>query len=505
MSSKPEHQDSPSPTVASPEVDEKRTAKDTNKEDESDIVVDWDGPDDPLNPKKLVSFISSWVRRKKWAATLVVSSFTLISPVSSSMIAPGSAEVARQFGITDDVTVGLITSIFVLAYAFGPLVSHLPPFQGRNRVLQGANLWYLFWNLGCGFAQNTGELLAFRFLAAGVLGDIWSAEERGQAIAIYSLAPLLGPVVGPLCGAFIAEKSTWRWVFWSTSIFTVGVQILGVFYLRESYPPIILGEKANRIRKSMDPEKGPVRHVRSKFDNEDRSWRRIIITSLTRPFALFFREPIVQLLGIYMAFVYGLFYLFLTSMPLMFQGTYGESVGISGLHYLALGVGVSGASQINARLMDYIYKRLKEKYGGEGQPEYRLPSMVPGTIALPAGLLMTGWAVQAKVHWIVPDIGIVLIGAGIILNFQAIQIYVVDAFTLYAASALAAVSFFRAICGFAFPLFAQQMYAKLGYGKADTILAVIAIVIGCPAPWLFWKYGKQIRMESKYARRPTDL
>lgn len=108
-------------------------------------------------------------------------------------------------------------------------------------------------------------------------------------------------------------------------------------------------------------------------------------------------------------------------MPLMFQGTYGESVDISGLHYLALGVGVTGASQINARLMDYIYKYLKEKRGGAGQPEYRLrlcfssitrcrltfihsASMVPGTICLPAGLLITGWAVQAKVHWIVADI-----------------------------------------------------------------------------------------------------
>jgi MFS family permease len=66
-------------------------------------------------------------------------------------------------------------------------------------------------------------LLAFRFLAGlggsaplaiggGVIGDLFDAEHRGQAIAIYSLAPLLGPVVGPVAGAWIAEKSTWRWV-----------------------------------------------------------------------------------------------------------------------------------------------------------------------------------------------------------------------------------------------------------------------------------------------------
>lgn len=68
-----------------------------------------------------------------------------------------------------------------------------------------------------------------------------------------------------------------------------------------------------------------------------------------------------------------------------------------------------------------------------------------------------------------------------ILTFQAIQTYVVDAFTLHAASALAAVSCLRSLAGFAFPLFAPQMYATLGYGKGDTILAAVAIGLGCPA------------------------
>ena len=90
-------------------------------------------------------------------------------------------------------------------------------------------------------------------VGGGVLGDVWRAEERGKAIAIYSLAPLLGPVVGPVCGGWIAERSTWRWVvsapsrpshwcmlmdssmqFWSTSIADVIVQISGLFFLQES-------------------------------------------------------------------------------------------------------------------------------------------------------------------------------------------------------------------------------------------------------------------------------
>jgi MFS family permease len=86
-----------------------------------------------------------------------------------------------------------------------------------------APFYRLVWNTACGFARSKNQLIAFRFLAGlggsappavggAVIGDLFDAEHRGQAISIYSLAPLLGPVIGPVAGAWIAEKSTWRWV-----------------------------------------------------------------------------------------------------------------------------------------------------------------------------------------------------------------------------------------------------------------------------------------------------
>ena len=59
-------------------------------------------------------------------------------------------------------------------------------------------------------------------------------------------------------------------------------------------------------------------------------------------------------------------------MPTIFEDIYEENVGIAGLNYLALGIGLTGFSQINARLMDPIYKRLKKRNGGVGKPEFRL-------------------------------------------------------------------------------------------------------------------------------------
>jgi len=115
---------------------------------------------------------------------------------------------------------------------------------------------------------------------------------------------MLGPVVAPVAGAWIAERSTWRWVFWSTSIVDAAIQVLGLIYLQETYAPLLLQRKAQKIRKSMDVEKSSYREVRTIFDGkEDHSWQAIMIKALVRPFALFAQEPIIQLFGAYMAYL----------------------------------------------------------------------------------------------------------------------------------------------------------------------------------------------------------
>lgn len=123
--------------------------------------------------------------------------------------------------------------------------------------------------------------------------------------------------------------------------------------------------------------------------------------------------------------------------------------------------------------------------------------IIPGTCLLPVGLLITGWSAQKHVHWVVTDLGFALVGAGAASSFQGLQAYVIDSFPKYAASALAAVSCFRSLAGFGFPLFAPYMYDALGYGKGDTILAAFCLGVGCPALVLFWIYGEKIRGMSR--------
>ena len=98
-----------------------------------------------------------------------------------------------------------------------------------------------------------------------------------------------------------------------------------------------------------------------------------------------------------------------------------------------------------------------------------------------------------------PDIGAGLLACATICGYYSIQNYVIDCYTKYAASAVAAMTVLRSLAGFGFPLFAPAMYDALGYGWGNSILAFVAIAIGAPAPWVLWHYGPRLRAKSVYA------
>lgn len=464
-------------------------------------LVTWN-TEDPENPK-------TWRTKQKWAAVLVVSTFTLISPVSSSMTAPALNSIARDLNITNELEKQLSLSIFVLAYAIGPLLlGPLSELYGRVIVLQLANLFYLFFNLGCGLCRTKVQLIVFRFLSGfggsaplaiggGVMSDLFTAEERGRAMSIYSLAPLLGPAIGPIAGAFISENTSWRWIFYATTIADAAIQCSGLFFLRETYTPVLLRWRKERLIK----ETGNT-DLHTDFDDPNKTVSRTLATAFVRPFRMLFTQPIIQVLALYMMFLYGLMYLILSTFPGLWA-SYGMSTGIGGLNYIALGLGFFLGAQICAPFQDRIYARLKKHYNvSVGRPEFRIPIMVPGAIMVPVGLVIYGWTAQYRVHWIGPDIGVAFLTMGVIVGFQAIQGFLVDSYTRYAASAVAAATVLRSLAGFGFPLFAPSLYAKLDYGWGNTMLAFVGIAIGWPGPILLWKYGQKLREKSTFAAGP---
>lgn len=78
-----------------------------------------------------------------------------------------------------------------------------------------------------------------------------------------------------------------------------------------------------------------------------------------------------------------------------------------------------------------------------------------------------------------------------------IQTYLVDAFTLHAASALAGASVLRSIVGAFLPLAGPKLYRSLGLGWGNSLLAFIALAFS-PLPWVFFKWGERIRKSPRF-------
>lgn len=269
--------------------------------------VTWASATDPSNPK-------NWSKNRKWIACVLLSLFNFVGPLSSAIAAPALESIAADLHTSNTVGV-MILSIYMLAFSVGPLLtSPLSELYGRLAVLQCSNAFFFVFNTACGFAQNSGQMLAFRFLAGmggcaaqsiggGILSDMFTPLERGKALAVYSIAPLLGPIVGPVAGGFLVEYVSWKWCFWIISILDVLVQVCGLLCLRETYPPVLLQRKRDHLIKETGNGE-----LRTEFDGS-KDWKRLLNVNMQRPFLLLGTQPIVQVMSLYIGYVYGLAFL----------------------------------------------------------------------------------------------------------------------------------------------------------------------------------------------------
>lgn len=185
--------------------------------------------------------------------------------------------------------------------------------------------------------------------------------------------------------------------------------VVAIAVQRETYPPILLERKAERMRK----ETGNNR-LRSALKSS-KTPSQLFFLSVVRPTKMLFLSPIVFGLSLYIAVVYGYLYLLFTTMTFVFHDQYGISASNIGLVYLGIGLGQFIGLILFGFYSDKLLRKLAK--GGEMKPEYRLPLLWPGAIAVPLGLFLYGWTAQYKVHWIVPILGTTLLGAGMIGAF----------------------------------------------------------------------------------------
>lgn len=372
---------------------------------------------------------------------------------------------------------------------------------GRRIVLGCANWFFVVWQIGCALAPNIASLVVFRFFAgiggagcitlgAGVIADLFPVEQRGMATSIWGVGPLIGPVIGPICGGFVGEEIGWRWVFWILLIAS-GVTSFGIECLnRETYAPVLMRWKTARLAKQLNRT-----DLRSAYDldgDDDVSVLKTINLGLKRPMLLYFKSPIIFLLSTYMALIYGLLYLFFTTITSVFETYYGFSTGLAGLAYLGIGVGFFIGLGTVAVTNDKVVMKLTARNQGKYEPEMRLPAMIIFSCILPISFFWYGWSADKHVFWIVPIIGMAPFGIGMMGVYLPIQTYVIDCYPEYAASANATLTAVRSLVGALLPLAGPKMFESLGLGWGNSLLGFIALAF-VPSPIIFNVYGKAIR------------
>ncbi|KUJ06326.1 MFS general substrate transporter [Mollisia scopiformis] len=452
-------------------------------------IVDWEGPEDSENPM-------NWSSAKKITAITIVSTLSFLSPLGSTITAPASGEIMATFHSTNETIAVFVTSVYLLGYVFGPLVlAPLSELYGRSIVYNTCNFGFVIWTVACALSNNLSALIVFRFLAgvagsapptigAGSVADMIPLQKRGMAMMGWIMGPVLGPSVGPLIAGYLTHAKGWRWNFWLVSILAGAVFLLSLLFLKESHAPTILARKTKRLRKETGNP-----NLRSALDS-GKDPKELFKVSIVRPLKMLFLSPIVLLLSLYMATIYGYQYLMFTTFPRVFEGQYGFTDSSIGLVYLGIGVGFLASLVISGMASDRLVKYLTERNGGIAKPEYRLPLLFVGAVLAPIGLFMYGWTAEEKVQWIAPIIGSAMLGgAGF---FIIVSRYLVDAYTIYAASASAAAIVSRSLLGALLPLAGNIMYNALGIGWGTSLLGFIAVAFA-PVPLIFWKFGERIR------------
>ncbi|KZS95512.1 MFS general substrate transporter [Sistotremastrum niveocremeum HHB9708] len=474
-------------------------------------ALSWDSSSDPENPK-------NWPRWRKVSIAATVSAIGFLAAFTSAAFVVGAPEAQRQFHVTNDEVGILTTSMYLIGFGTGPFfIAPLSEVYGRKIVYCCSVFAFACFQLGCALSPNMTCLIILRFLAgtmgsmAPALGpasmaDLYPAKERGQWTSVLTMGVLAGPPLGNLFSAFLIAAKPWQWIFWLTLILSSTTFIVSVLVLRETYEPYLLRRRAwrrlNELKSTYSESPDRLRDLLIDIHTEafrPPSLEQVIKRAVTRPFRFLTTNPICGLVGMFGSYTYGMLYLILVSIPLLFKGedtdgklfNYGFNATQTGLCYLSLVVGFVLGGFFQMHFQHYIYLRLT-KLNGESRPEYRLFTILFGLPLFPVSLLLYGWSAQHEVHFMVPLIALAILAFGVTINFQSTMTYTAEGFIPYAASASAATVLMRSISAAVFPLFGQLMFKRLGYGWAGTILG-LAVIPALPVPYLLYRHGKYLR------------
>ncbi|BGP12470.1 hypothetical protein JCM10213v2_000387 [Rhodosporidiobolus nylandii] len=455
------------------------------------IWVEWESPSDPANPL-------NWSKRRKWTISSVGIAFCALVSLSVSAYSISENYVREDLHTTRILAILGIT-MFTITFGAAPLLlAPLSEVYGRNNICQ-------FSTFPPALAQNIQTILVSRFisgiagstavsLVGGTLADVFRGEERGTPMALFSFAAFGSTGLGPVVFGYLAQTKGFRAVNWVLFACSAAFAIAVYFVLDETRASVLLSRKAAKLRK----ETGDDRYM-SKDDFERGSLKEMMKTSLGRPVQMLLHEPVLLAITAWISFTWGVLYLFLVAIPLVYGRLWGFNTGECGLIYITQTIGSALGFAYDQYCMRYYHANVARR-----GPEARLYSAFGGGLCVPIGAFIFCFTSYGHLHWIGSAIGITILYIGMLLVYLCSFSYLADAYVIYASSALSSMSFIRNICGAVFPLFTTQMYDRLGVQGAAGLTAGLATLLAA-TPFVLFVYGARLRARSPFAKELARL
>lgn len=472
-------------------------------------IVEWDGPDDPQNPR-------NWPSYRKWTATCLVTLLSILVGACAPIDSPIFSLAAKDFGVSE-VAESLSVGVFLIGFGFGALVA------GPVSEVLGRSVTYLsnvssmcIWIMAAALAPNIGAQIVFRFLAGlsgasplvcagGTISDMYTPLEKTYTFAFFSIIGFAGPSAGPVLSAWVPDSPylhTWRWSEWIALLFTGVVFFLLLIFQPETFEPVLLEWKAKSLRKLTGNDS-----YRALHEVESITLGQRLKTALGRPFVLAWREPIIQIATLYLTINYIILFTFFDGYTTIFQDTYNLSTGMTYTLFVGITVGILSAGIY----MPFVYSKAKKAAAAaeaEGRksfdPEVRLWFGMLGAPAVPIALFWMAWTAYPSISIWSPLMASVLFGHGFITIFITVYMYLIDSYEVYAASGLTFITLVRYCASGGMVVVGIPFYNNMGTHWTLTILACISVLL-TPMPYVFYKFGPRIRMKSPYASKKMAL
>ncbi|KAM0792584.1 hypothetical protein ACM66B_005245 [Microbotryomycetes sp. NB124-2] len=450
---------------------------------------------------------------RRWLVLAMVTWLSFGVGIASSINSQAAPFAARDLGVSEEV-IALDTALFLIGFGCSsPFLAPLSELSGRSPVYVSTLALFTLFQIGAALSTNIHTRCILRFFAGfwgstplsnvgGSLSDVFTADERTITFPLYAGLGLTGPVIGPVMGGFIAESRLgYKWCDWVSAIWGGFTVVVLVLFMPETLGSEILKIKAHALRKATGDDRYEtalerIRRTRMPF-------KQAFATAAKRPFMMLVQEPIVAAFCLYMSFVYIVLFGNLVAYPFLYEKPYDLSVGVTGLTFLALVIGILAVTATTPLLASSRRKAVantKRHLGPDAvpPPEERLRLAMLGTWLMPLALFVGAWTTYKKATIWPVLVSQGLFGVAIMSCFISSYQYIIDAYSQYAASALSVLTFVRYIVSGAAVMFTGPMFKSLGRHWAMTLLACLSTLF-CIVPWFFYRYGPLIRSWSRFA------